>query len=62
MKLWIARNYNNRIAVFDREPIEDYGAFAARLGSTECYLPMSWFPSVTFENSPQEVELKLLEK
>ena len=61
MRLWIARNYNNRIAVFDKEPIETYGVFVPPLGGTECYLPINWFPEVTFENSPKEVELKLVE-
>ena len=60
MKLWIARNYNNRIAMYDKESVEVYGVFAPPLGGTECYLPINWFSEVTFENSPQQVEIKLI--
>ena len=61
MKMWIARNYNNRIALYDKEPKEVYGVFAPPLSGTECYLPMDWFPEITFKNSPQQVEIKLIE-
>ena len=60
MRMWIARSCYNRIALYDKEPIENYGAFATPLGGTECYLPMNWFPEVTYENSPQQVEIKLI--
>lgn len=60
MKFWIARNYNNRIALYDKEPEEVYGVFEPPLDGTKCYLPMGWFPEITFENSPQQVEIKLI--
>lgn len=31
-------------------------------GTSSCILDNDMFPEVTFENSPQEVELKLVEK
>ena len=62
MKLWIARDKQDYLGLYYEKPtyklglsqIEDWydGGF---LG----YLDNSKFPEVTFENSPQEVELKL---
>jgi hypothetical protein len=65
MKMWIARNQNNKLMLFRwmpeyneqldiwfEEHFEDgYG----NISDAEC-------PEVTFENSPMEVELKLIEK
>lgn len=59
MKCWIARNYINRIALYDKKPIEVYGVFATPLDGTECFLPMHWFPEITFENSPKEITITL---
>lgn len=63
MKLWIARDKDGFIGLYQERPtwikvnqfIEDwYGAFMGHLSSSS-------FTEVTFENSPQEVELKLVE-
>lgn len=69
MKLWIARDKDtNLLWVFDKPPVLKYkningesswfemtenGAYSILLSS---YL----FPEVTFENSPQEIEVKLV--
>ena len=58
MKLWIARDNNSDISIYYEKPrlIGEYWGsvpFAMRL-------PNNSFSEVTFENSPQEVELKLV--
>lgn len=66
MKLWIVRDKQDYLGLYYEKPtwkehslsqIEDWydGGF---LG----YLDNSEFPEVNFENSPQEVELKLVDK
>lgn len=66
MKLWIARDKQDYLGLYYEKPtwkksslsqIEDWydGGF---LG----YLDKNQFPEVTFENSPQEVELKLIKE
>jgi hypothetical protein len=58
MKLWIARDYTGSLNLYAEKPIK----------GTVCYynvddamaLNEDMFPEVTFENSPQEVELKLV--
>ena len=60
MKLWIARDRDMRLYVYRYEPFLDFGDWDS-IG--DCMqLPISAFPEVTFENSPQKVELKLIEK
>jgi hypothetical protein len=63
MKLWIARDKSGFLGIYKEKPtwgksfvqIEDWnnGVFMGYLDNNE-------FPEVTFENSPQEVELKLI--
>ena len=63
MKLWIARNKRGYLWVFDSEPIATkYGDWEAGKGMDKIWaIPnSSLFPEVTFENSPQEVEIKLV--
>lgn len=61
MKLWIARDKNGLLRLFDEEPhyVNDKRGWEPILGSI--WLSEDIFPSVTWENSPQEVELKLIE-
>lgn len=70
MKLWIARDEgSNYCKLFINKPYKVYDKFIKRivwltqdlLGTYMC-LPDDNFPEVTFENSPMEVELKLVEK
>lgn len=58
MKLWIARDDNSDISVYYEKP----RLFGEYWGGTPfgMRLPNNSFPEVTFENSPQEVELKLV--
>ena len=66
MKLWIARGNDNALYLFDSKPtmVEIFDATWMWM----CYnggamrISADMFPEVTFENSPMEVELKLIEK
>lgn len=66
MKLWIARNESGLIAIYKRKPYKKYDFFTKSWrwsidnssGDYMCLLD-SYFPEVTFNNSPQEVELIL---
>ena len=64
MKLWIARDKDESLWIFEEKPtfFEGVSSFGCKFGKTYAALDNSWFPEVTFENSPQEVELKLIEK
>ena len=62
MKLWIARDACGYSELYVEEPIKKNGYF-------ECVPNTGWFtishrlfPEVTFENSPQQVELKLVKE
>lgn len=59
MKLWIARNKNRTIYAYDAIPIRNEERFEAR-GKYAIYFPDNFFKELTWENSPQEVELTLL--
>ena len=63
MKLWIARLSINLLYVYGEKPEKQitkagYSVFTLKGAILE--LPEEWFPEVTFENSPKEVELKLI--
>ena len=64
MKLWIARNEDLRLLIFPCKPNVNINKITD-LHYWTCYNAMEIspdrFPEVTFENSPQEVELKLME-
>ena len=62
MKLWIARDKDMTISLFSDKPIKDinYWYNDADCDGSLGELPSDYFPEVTFENSPQEVELKLV--
>lgn len=57
IKLWIARNKNGNLHMFVDKPLLICESYF--LGSKDCLLDKDLFLEVTFENSPQEVELKL---
>lgn len=62
MKLWIARDKDGTLCLFREKPTLDiYYWIDNSLGMTGCIAELLKidFPEVTFENSPQEVELKL---
>lgn len=72
MKLWIARRKSSRLYMFFEKPyltedgkqwfvlknIPNNGVFV----DTGIKIDEYKFPEVTFENSPMEVEIKLIEK
>lgn len=62
MKLWIARDSDGYSQLYTDKPIKRKGYFE-RAPNTATFT-ISWllFPDVTFENSPQEIELKLVEE
>lgn len=62
MKLWIARDKDEYSQLYVEKPIKRDGYF-------ECVPNTGWFtiscrlfPEVTFENSPQQVEIKLVKE
>ena len=63
MKLWIARDRNGELWIYDHKPIKKDGIFQSDFSLEECRaaeLPEWVLPEITFNNSPQEVELKLV--
>lgn len=75
MKLWIAREKNGSLRLYASKPIEIGGYFHIHDGYTRIdygtrqvagwYIDginRKLFPEVTFENSPQQVELKLIKE
>ena len=63
MKLWIARDKDNTLIIFQSKPLLDNKCnWYEILNEDFMLIPEYLFPEVTFENSPQEVELKLKNK
>lgn len=67
MKLWIARDKNGDMGLYSQKPIwrkvtwcTDPTYFDWVNANFLGYLEKGSFPEVTFENSPQKVELKLM--
>lgn len=62
MKLWIARDKDGTLVLSNRLPYlvnECYDYFFFGDDASIYYLDRNTFPEVTFENSPQQVEIKL---
>lgn len=65
MKCWIARDCNGELWIYDHKPINKHGIFQSNFELDKCYaseLPAWVLPKLTFENSPQQVEIKLIEE
>ena len=74
MKMWIARTKSNGLCIFREKPflLEDpilgwsMWVYEAPCGTRDSWrhigetIDSNAFPEVTFENSPREVELKLI--
>lgn len=62
MKLWIARNDGGTLEIYRRKPtiskVTDKPVWVC--GEFIGFILNDIFPEVTFENSPQEVEIKLV--
>lgn len=63
MEIWIARDKNGLICLFNTKPIRHDDEFYANENLTaSCFaLDFDAFPEVTWENSPKRVEVKLVE-
>ena len=63
LKLWIARDKDGALHFFTSKPEEENFCqyLPATRGEMYYWFDDELFPEVTFENSPQEVELKLIE-
>lgn len=64
MKLWIARDEDGSLFMYREKPILYNSRWRNGYAhSKHCFvLPENIFPEVTFENSPQEVKIELVEK
>ena len=60
MKLWIARDLSEELILFKERPSYNNKLKMWVLGGLPVGKLRGCFPEVTFENSPQEVELKLV--
>lgn len=65
MKLWIVRNRDGTLVLCNKLPYlplpnKYCDFFLFDVDVSIYYLNRNMFPEVTFENSPQEVELKLI--
>jgi hypothetical protein len=60
MKLWIARDMDGLLYLYDNMPDKRSEYFLPYAGYNDMPLDERLFPEVTFENSPQEAELKLV--
>ena len=61
MKLWIARDKDDCLYLYDSVPEKAPDMFFERSDGKSLFIGKSIFPEVTFENSPQEVELKMVD-
>lgn len=62
MELWIARDRQGRLFLYEQEPIYEFSINEWLSDYYRLLFKVIDFPEVTFENSPQRVELKLVEK
>lgn len=64
MKLWIARNESGDLALYHKKPklnkSYELAFYNPSKFGIEYPICSDLFPEVTFENSPQQVELKLV--
>lgn len=61
MKYWIARDKDGCLFFYKEEPFKDFNMWHISIPDTFCEpIDPNLFPEVTWENSPQEVELKLI--
>ena len=58
MKLWVARNKSGTLVLWFNKPVKQGEGWYSNDGFF--ILDSTQFPEVTFENSPQMVEIKLI--
>lgn len=59
MKMWIARDKSGGLYLFPEKPIKD-DAYEYYEGDNWYKIDTGLFPEVTYDNSPQQVEIKLI--
>lgn len=59
MKMWICRDKDRALALYRSKPIKNGSFFNLydEEGDKRIWIDRKYFPEVTFENSPMEVEL-----
>lgn len=57
MTIWIARDYDGSLYVYRKKPLHNGGKTFIAQSSQWWRINKNEYPEVTFENSPQEVEL-----
>ena len=63
MKLWVARDKRGNLGLYREKPVWIMkGTRYDWFGKFGCYIWNDELTEVTFENSPQQVELKLVEQ
>ena len=62
MRFWIARDEYGALYLYDNTPVKREIYFEPQRGYDMMKLDDRLFPKITFKNSPQEVELKLINK
>lgn len=63
MKLWIARNKDNTLVLFQSKPVLDDGLNWNEILNEDCiFIPEYLYTEVTFENSPKKVEINLVKE
>lgn len=66
MKLWIARDKDGELCLYKTKPWkrENTDYYNDEFDCDDYFMNIDedLFPEITFENSPQQVELKLIEK
>lgn len=63
VKMWIAREKNGSLWIFDSKPDYKLGMWSTKKSVLYTQFPINFklFPSVTLENSPVQVEIKIVE-
>ena len=61
-KLWLARDKDGCLYLYDSIPEKAIDMFFERDEGKSLFIGKSIFPEVTYENSPKQVELKLVSK
>ena len=58
--LWIARDKSGLLYVYENRPIQRTSVFASRGYEGHININKKMFPEVTWENSPKQIEVKLI--
>lgn len=60
MRFWLARDKDGSLNLYDNIPDKRSEYFLSYAGYNDIPLDERLFPEVTYENSPRQVELKLI--